>query len=417
MIQIRATQKALSGELILPSSKSECNRALIIQALSHKKINLLNLSEARDTQTLMTLLELPGFELDAMDAGTTFRFMTAWLCAISENRILTGSHRMQERPVGILVDALRSLGADIRYLHKPGFPPLHINCKTVKLSGGSVQMRGDVSSQFISALLMIGPVLPGGLTLELTTPVGSRPYIEMTLNMMKHFGVSSKWENNRINIPEGAYTANSYSIEPDWSAAGYWYSMAALAPEADIFLPGLREYSWQGDSRIANLMTHFGLQTEFTPDGARITKTSTVNTTETLDIDFTDIPDQAQTFAVLAAATGKELILRGLESLRIKETDRILALQTELGKFGIRLEEIREAVFSLSGDFHPTQFSVSTYKDHRMAMAFAPLAFLQDSLHIKDHEVVQKSYPRFWEDLRQIAGWEIRKPATSEEPE
>jgi 3-phosphoshikimate 1-carboxyvinyltransferase len=426
-IRISHPTGILHGTVQLPASKSESNRALLIQALCSDKITLHNLSEANDTILLQRLLQTPGKEINAEDAGTVMRFLTAYFSLTNQSRILTGTERMCQRPIGILVEALCELGAEISYPEKEGFPPLEIRGFTPKFTGkAKVTLRGDVSSQFISALLLCAPVLPGGLDLELIGRIASRPYIEMTLALMQQFGVSSTFSGNRIGIASESYQGGSFSVESDWSAASYWYSMVALAKEAEILLAGLKENSLQGDSRVAELMELFGVKTTFLPEGILLSKTAEI--VQNAAINFADIPDLAQTFAVLAAAKNIELEMTGLESLRIKETDRIAALQTELAKFGASLTEIKPGTFLVKNDsvsgtkskfgFESRPLSnsengidpgrkpnIETFHDHRMAMAFAPLALVQE-IAIESPEVVRKSYPTFWEALRQV-GFEI----------
>jgi len=337
------------------------------------------------------------------DAGTTMRFLTAFAAATQKDRILTGTARMQERPIRILVDALHQLGAQIEYLKEVGYPPIHIRMQGQALQGGKVSIRGDVSSQYISALLMIAPTLAGGLTVEITHSIGSRPYIEMTLELMAHFGIQYEWVGNHIHIPPQAYQANSYAIEADWSAASYWFSIAAIAQEAEIELLGLKLQSWQGDQRILALIKAFGLQASPSPSGFIIQKIKGfVPQKKILAIDFSHIPDLAQTFAVMALAKGIPLYMTGLESLRIKETDRIAALQNELAKFGGSMKAYEKG-FLVSGHFQPSTQPIATYHDHRMAMSFAPLAILQPYLDIKHPQVVQKSYPDFWQHLSMLS--------------
>ncbi|MDO1450082.1 3-phosphoshikimate 1-carboxyvinyltransferase [Rhodocytophaga aerolata] len=395
----------IQTSVLLPASKSESNRALIIDALTNHQCTLQNLSEARDTQTMQRLLHSQEQTLDVIDAGTTMRFLTAYVAITNKNKILTGTARMCERPISILVDALRSLGANISYLAKEGFPPIHI--KSLVYNGvNELAIRGDVSSQYISALLMIAPALPGGLKLKLTGHVGSKPYIQMTLKQMEHFGIHSQWNDNIISISSQTYKPATFWVESDWSAASYWYSIVALAEDAAIELRGLKPHSLQGDSAIAGIMEPLGVQSTFVEGGVRLTKTATVEKTS---VDFTHCPDLAQTVAVICAAKNIHLTLTGIESLKIKETDRVKALQQELSKFGATLQETGKEVYEVTriADWQPTAqpVTVETYDDHRMAMAFAPLALLQD-VQIMHPQVVVKSYPRFWQDLKQ-AGFTI----------
>lgn len=389
----------------LPASKSESNRALIIRALSNSQALLENLSPARDTQTMLRLLDSQEPILDVIDAGTTMRFLTAYFAVTNQQKILTGTQRMCQRPIGILTDALVELGADITFLGEKGFPPLKIN--GFHYSGKKeLTVRGDISSQYISALLMIAPVLPEGLTIRLTGKVGSKPYIAMTLALMQHYGVKSTWQDNVIHIAAQTYQPTSYVVESDWSAASYWFSIAALAQEAEIQLQGLRKNSWQGDSVIAQLATHFGVKATFNETGVLLTKDNT-NSATSQAIDFEDCPDLAQTYLVLAAAKKVNVTATGLESLYIKETDRVAALQAELKSFKAILEETKKGEVALNANnFEANEkVSITTYDDHRMAMAFAPLALLQP-ITIQHPEVVVKSYPDFWNDLRK-AGFTV----------
>lgn len=400
-IRINQPNASLSATVNLPSSKSESNRALIIQALSGDDIILENLSEARDTQTMQKLLKAMEPELDVLDAGTTMRFLIAY-CAVNRmGKIIKGTPRMHQRPVRILVDALREIGADIQYLEEEGYPPVHVRGMTLNQEMKYVRMRGDVSSQYISALLMIAPKFEQGLLLELVGKVGSRPYISMTLELMQHFGVSHIWENDRaIRIEPANYSSGHYTIESDWSGASYWYSLVALAEQADVKLRGLRKDSFQGDQAIVKIMENLGVKSVFDSDGVQLSKQEGARD---FTFDFSDCPDLAQTVAVACAAKGVRCTMRGLESLRIKETDRISALQQELKKIGAKLEE-ESGTWELippesSGENQRVEnLVISTYDDHRMAMAFAPLV-MQTDLTLEDPDVVKKSYPRFWEDL------------------
>lgn len=400
MISLTATTTNITTRVSLPASKSESNRALIMQALSGGKIELSNLSSARDTQTMIRLLQSEGHVLDVIDAGTTMRFLSAYCSAVGRDQILTGTPRMCQRPIGILVDALRELGAEINYWKQEGYPPLHIVSKGPALRGGNLAMKGNISSQFITAILLIAPYLPGGLRLELVGEITSRPYIEMTRKLMAHFGVATHWEGQVIVVPPKEYEAENYRIESDWSAASYWYSMLALADEGEIFLEGLRKDSWQGDFQISEIMRPFGVSTRFRKEGAQLTKKKQNRRKSPFHIDFTDTPDLAQTVAVVSAATGIPVKMTGLHTLRVKETDRIDALYNELLKFGVKME-IEGDDCIVQGQAQSTEQMIHTYEDHRMAMAFAPMALLQSSPMLIDHpEVVEKSYPEFWSHLK-----------------
>ena len=401
MITLSSAPKTLNGDVRLPSSKSESNRALIMRALAPEEFTLDNLSSARDTQTMIRLLASEGHVLDVIDAGTTMRFLTAYCAAVGRDQILTGTPRMCKRPIGLLVEALRELGGNIEYWKQEGYPPLHIIGDGSRMEGGEISIPGNISSQFITAVLMIAPTLKGGLSLHLTGKINSRPYIEMTRGLMEIFGINTYWEGNSIIVPEKEYQGKPYTIESDWSAASYWYSMVAIAEQAEIKLLGLRKTSFQGDARIAELMVPFGVHTEFVEDGVILRKHS-FDPNELVNIDFTPTPDLAQTIAVVSAAIGKEVEMTGLETLRIKETDRIFALQQELAKFGMKMEEVRPEVFKVHGTYQYGIVPIHTYEDHRMAMAFAPLIFKQDSLTIEDPSVVNKSYPEFWDHLQSV---------------
>ena len=390
-----------ASEISLPASKSESNRMLIIRALSNENINIQNLSDARDTQTMLRLLASSDTLLDVIDAGTTMRFLTAYLAATNQHKQLTGSERMQQRPLKILVDALREIGAEIQYLDKEGYPPIQIK-GIASQKKARILVRGDISSQYISALLMIAPSLPGGLEIELTGKIGSRPYIEMTLGLMSRFGVQNEWNGNTIRIANQKYAGGNISIESDWSAASYWYSIVALAGSAEFTLKGLRPNSLQADIRIVMIMDKLGVGSEFSSAGVRIFKKQQRAFNH---IDFSDCPDLAQTVAVTCAALGKKCTFTGLESLRIKETDRIAALQKELHKIGATLTECNNEWILNPSQKLPSKVEIETYEDHRMAMAFAPLGTLMD-VKINEPNVVVKSYPSFWDDLK-LAGFEI----------
>jgi 3-phosphoshikimate 1-carboxyvinyltransferase len=392
---------------MLPASKSESNRALILRALAGGG-TLENLSDAHDTQLMRQLLAAAptSQELNAEDAGTVMRFLTAYLAVTGWQGRLTGTARMQERPIAVLVDALRELGARIEYDGKEGFPPLRFlgfqALDTAEMP--TLAVRGDISSQYISALLMIAPVLPQGLMIHVTGSVGSWPYINLTLDLMGRFGADIMVSSSgHCAARPGGYRPASYEVEADWSAASYWYALIALGEAgSEIVLPGLRPQSRQGDHAIAAIMRDFGVETEFLPSGIRLTRQELPEATGR-PYDFTHCPDLAQTVVVVAAALGRSIRLTGLQSLRIKETDRIAALQTELAKFGAGLQpELGGKSFMVvSENFQVNGQSVATYHDHRMAMAFAPLLML-GPLSIEAPEVVRKSYPRFWQELAQV---------------
>lgn len=400
MHHLRLTQKSsfTAHSIPLPSSKSESNRALVIDALTEGKNKLSNLAEARDTQTMIRLLETNPAVFDVLDAGTTMRFLTAFAAATNQQKIMTGTPRMCERPIGILVDALRSLGADIHYLGVEGYPPLALRGLPQQLTD-RIRIRGDVSSQYISALLMIAPVLPLGLTLELEGKVGSRTYIQMTLDLMAQFGIVYLWEGNQIHVANQAYRPSQFAVESDWSGASYWFSLLACADSGSLFLEGLKEKSLQGDAAIVDIMSHLGIKSSFQPGGVLLEKQAV---TGLKSWDFSDCPDLAQTVAVTCAILGQNTLFTGLESLRIKETDRIHALQQELGKFNAELREIDPHTFQVIPSVTmPRSVLIETYDDHRMAMAFMPL-LTKTSVTIADPEVVNKSYPSFWKQVGSV---------------
>jgi 3-phosphoshikimate 1-carboxyvinyltransferase len=397
-------------QIELPSSKSEANRLLIINALANKSLTITNLSQARDTQTLDQLLNNweEKSEFDVLDAGTAMRFLTAFLAINTQKEvILTGTERMQQRPIKILVEALNSLGCHIEYVKNEGYPPLRIQ-KMEKQSENSISIPGNISSQYISALLMIAPSLPDGLSITIEPPIFSKPYINMTLSLMKKAGIHITEKDNTYHIASQNYRPIKHRVESDWSAASYWFSIIALSPlNTSTFLVGLRKNSYQGDQAIVEIMEQLGVETQWEDEGIRITKKE-ATPLKSISLDFKKCPDLAQTVLVASAALGINLELTGLESLKIKETDRVVALQKELSHFGAHLIEDSQEHWSLktgSFSYHPDQ-SIHTYEDHRMAMSFAPLGMLGPII-IEDVDVVNKSYPGYWKDLKQ-AGFELK---------
>ena len=385
-----------SKDIPLEASKSESNRALIINAISGNQSKLQNLSKARDTQTMLRLLASEEETLDVLDAGTTMRFLTAYSILGDKTRIMTGTERMQKRPIHILVKSLKQIGAKIKYLNEEGYPPHRVEPLEAQ-KNYAISIKGDVSSQFISALLMIAPALPQGLSLKLKGKIGSRPYIQMTLDMMKLFGVHANWTNNTIEIQPQAYGQYPYVVESDWSGASYWYSFVALAKEAKLKLLGLRQKSLQGDIAIVSIMNQLGVMSTFEDDGVILQK---IPHQQEFEFDFSDCPDLAQTVAVVCGIKGIHCKMTGLESLKIKETDRIKALKKELKKFKIKLKETEEGLWEIKSKYMPSEevIEIETYDDHRMAMSFAPISTHQ-SIIIKDPTVVNKSYPSFWEHV------------------
>ncbi|WKK78455.2 3-phosphoshikimate 1-carboxyvinyltransferase [Marivirga salinae] len=393
----------------LPSSKSESNRLLIMNALSDGKIAIDNLSSARDTQTLIRLLknekELDKF--DVLDAGTAMRFLTAYFgVATKKEVVLTGTDRMQKRPIGILVNALKSIGAEISYENEEGYPPLRIKPFQKQISS-EISIPGNISSQYISALLMIAPSLPQGLEINIEPPVFSKPYIDMTLGLMQLSGIQFAQNDDEIIIKPQSYQKSTQSVESDWSASSYWFSIIAQSEIGKkVLLKGLKSKSFQGDNVIKEISANFGVSYKFEKTGLLLEKISP-SENSLLQLDFKKCPDLAQTVLPCAAALKIDLEMTGLESLRIKETDRISALQNELSKFNCKLTEPEKGIWKLdSSNFTPKEgIEIETYEDHRMAMGFAPLA-LKTGIQIKEIEVVNKSYPSFWKDLESF-GFEL----------
>jgi len=330
--------------------------------------------------------------------------MTAYLALLEGTQLLTGSARMKQRPIGVLVDCLRQLGAHIEYEEKEGYPPLRIHTPTSLRAHASLQIPADVSSQFISALLMIAPSLPDGLRLELQGSIVSRPYIQMTLNTMARFGVQHTWEGNTIHVSRQDYQAKSFTVEADWSAASYYYALAAFSDTTDLYLNGLYKESWQADAAIADMMTSFGVQTNFTEKGIHLQKINTH--LASFEYDFLNCPDIAQTLAVVCAGRQCEGKFEGLQTLKIKETDRIQALIDELAKINVKVEEMAGNAMHISTsahqDINTTIPTFETYHDHRMAMVLATLSLVVEAVNIKDPDVVGKSYPAFWKDLEKL---------------
>ena len=424
--KISKPNKRLEGTIYLTSSKSESNRVLLVQALSTQRFRTTNLADSMDTQILAEILKNEtagehGKTLKKLDVevnyytgpgGTTIRFLTAFFACREGTRILSGTDRMNERPIKTLVDALVKLGAKITYLGTKGCPPIRI--EGTKMKGGDIDMDAGVSSQFITALLLIAPSLENGLTIHLKGRIVSRSYIMMTLKVLEHFGIKFKWDGNIVSIPHQEYQGWDYNVEADWSSASYWYEMAAIAEEVDLKIKGLKRKSIQGDSVVADLFRFFGVSTEFIADGIKLSKTD--YKPEAFGFDFADYPDIAQTAAVTASALKIPMQLNGLHTLRLKETDRIQALKDELKKIGVTAEESGDASLQISfpeqkqnnDTISHTDLEFKTYHDHRMAMAFAPLALVYPEIKIENPIVVKKSYPDFWNDMKMI-GFEIKE--------
>jgi 3-phosphoshikimate 1-carboxyvinyltransferase len=415
-ILLTKASKSVNGEVHLTGSKSECNRALVIEALSHDRVRVENISDAADAVTLSKVLGLTlqtvGYEASPIKhelehkivnigpAGTAMRFLTAYYTLQDEEVVLTGSERMKQRPIGILVDALRKLGAEISYEENEGFPPIRIK-GNIQQATDKISIKGDISSQYITALLLIAAKLPMGLELHIEGDLTSRPYVEMTLAMLEQAGIKHEWNGNIISIANQEFKETVLPVEPDWSAASYWYAIAALADTADLFLHGLTQYSLQGDSVITEIMANFGITSQFRDGGVHLVKEAKPISRKIFDLK--ECPDLAQTIIVVCAALNHEATFTGLETLKIKETDRIAALQNELGKMGVKLIEKGQTYkLDCSGKFIPERMFINTYDDHRMAMAFAPLALMIPELEVEDALVVEKSYPAFWTDLEKV---------------
>ena len=407
-MKIRITPpERIDATIQLPASKSISNRALIIHALSKGDHPLENLSDCDDTRVMIRALHAqPGETIDIMAAGTAMRFLTAYLSVTPGDRIITGTERMQQRPIEVLVNALRELGAHIDYVAHEGFPPLRIQGTT--LTKSHITLPGNVSSQYISALLMIGPTLENGLKITLTGDIISRPYINLTLQLMKDFGAKAEWLNeHELQVEPQLYSSTPFYVESDWSASSYWYQIAAFSKEATITLPGLFEKSYQGDSQVAHIFRSLGVETIY--GDKTITLRKNGNPTERLEYDFINQPDLAQTFVVTCALLGIPFRFSGLQSLKIKETDRIAALIKEMRKLGYVLHEAEGSILYWDNErCEKSDEAIDTYEDHRMAMAFAPACLVLGEIRINNPHVVTKSYPRYWKDL-QKAGFIIKE--------
>ena len=399
--QISAEINNIKCAVKLPASKSISNRVLIISAISYSPFPIQNLSDSDDTRVLGEALNSNTNKFDIGHAGTAMRFLTAFLSKIVGEWEVTGSARMKQRPIKILVDALSELGAKIEYTENEGFPPLKIYGSHLK--GKTITLDGSISSQYISALLMIAPTIENGLTLKLTGNITSRSYIELTLKLMARFGIKYQWAGNEITVPEQNYFPMDFTVEADWSGASYWYQTLALSETGEIFLENLQLNSLQGDANIAGWFEQFGIQSIQKKNGVLLSKPEHIQP-EKLTLDFIENPDIAQTMACLCIGQKIPFHFTGLKTLKIKETDRIAALQNELAKFGAVLNEPQHGELEWDGKFDASGAEkiplIETYHDHRMALAFAPLALAGYTFQIKDPMVVTKSYPNFWNDLQ-----------------
>jgi 3-phosphoshikimate 1-carboxyvinyltransferase len=401
MTQLKLSKSTgeLAGRIAVTGSKSESNRLLILQA-QFPGIKIQNLSNSDDTEVLQKALASAEELIDIHHAGTAMRFLTAYFAGREDREVvLTGSQRMQERPIAILVDALRNLGAEITYEKNEGFPPLRIKGK--KLLKNEVKVQANISSQYISALMLMAPSLPEGLNIDLEGKVTSVPYIEMSLQLLRQCGIAGKFENNRISIqPATSVEEKELVVESDWSSASYFYSMAALSDAAEISLSSYRKDSLQGDRSVADIYRKLGVKTTFLEGEIRLEKIQS-ELPEKLELNLSNSPDLAQTIAVTCFGLGVELHMTGLHTLRIKETDRLQALKNELEKFGGKVEITEDSLQLSASEAIKENVSVATYNDHRMALAFAPLA-LKVPVIINDAGVVSKSFPEFWENMKEL---------------
>lgn len=406
-ITLAVNNDEVRGVVALPASKSIANRLLVIDALAANAITINNLSQANDTRLLHSILGELSFnttsevEIDCHDAGTVMRFLTAFFAITKGKWLLKGTERMHQRPIGILVEKLKELEADIEYLQTEGYPPLLINGRQLK--GGEISIDAGVSSQYISALMMIAPYLKNGLALKLEGKITSKPYISLTAGLMQQCGVQVVFMGNVVTIPEGKYRPTKITVESDWSAASYWYAIAAVANRAEIQLNGLLPDSLQGDSVIARLMEEFGVTTTFTNNGVLIRNGGTV--TNHFEHDFTDCPDLGPTFIALCGAMGIPARFYGLESLAIKESDRTAALATELEKVGVVFEqngEYWQLIPNKEALNSSKTIEFDTYNDHRLAMALSVFSIVLSEIKINNPQVIIKSYPTFWDDFMRI---------------
>ncbi|MDZ4707655.1 MAG: 3-phosphoshikimate 1-carboxyvinyltransferase [Saprospiraceae bacterium] len=409
-IRLHFPKPVITGTIHLDGSKSISNRALIMQALAgNANPQLDHLSTSVDTLLMQQLLMSREDVLDAGAAGTTFRFLTAYLATQERELVLTGSERMKQRPIGELVNTLNDLGAGIEFVEREGYPPLRFTGKPLIQLKQKIRIRASISSQYISALLMIAPALPDGLEIQLAGEVISRPYIEMTLAMMKHFGIFSEWVDDTISIEPQSYQSRPLFVEGDWSAASYYYSLAAISKEVNLDLYGIKDHSLQGDSAIASIGRLFNIETQYHQDHVILTK-SNAPLPASIEWDFIQCPDLAQTVFTMCAATGVKGVFTGLQTLRIKETDRIAAMKAELKKVNVPFFQLPSRM-SKQNEYHMVEGKAhfedtplfSTYEDHRMAMCLAPLALLHP-IEIEHPAVVGKSYPEFWKDLKSLGG-------------
>ena len=402
MIEISSINKTIYGSVDLESSKSISNRLLIIKELCKTKFEIQNLSNATDTKILNEILDSleTKKEINFEDAGTALRFAIAFLATKKGIWRVSGSKRMHERPIKPLIDSLVKLGANIHYLENKGFPPIEIKSK--KLTSRKLSLPGNISSQFISALLMIAPTIKDGLNLEITSKVLSKPYIDMTLGLMSEFGIEYVWENNLIKVNEQNYLSKNMKVENDWSSASFWYSFLALSKSGEIKIPNLSANSLQGDSVLSIIYSKLGIKTEFNEDSVIISKTKSI--AKEIELDLSNYPDLALPIIVTCAGLGTKAYLMGLESLKIKESNRLECIKKELSKFNINCEIDSTSIKIIENQNIVQPISIiECHNDHRIVMSIAPLCMKVDSIKFDDKEVVNKSYPKFWEDFNRLS--------------
>ena len=400
--KLNYTGKDINLRIKLPASKSISNRALILNALSYSPFDVENLSDCDDTRVMVAAFDSNISSFDVGAAGTSMRFLTAFLSKTVGEWTITGSERMKQRPIRILVDALNKLGGKVEYLENDGYPPLKIYGSAIM--GGEIDLDGSISSQYISALMMIAPYMVNGLTINLKSKVISKPYIQMTLGMMQSFGVKAEFKDNKIDIRPQSYKPTRYRVESDWSAASYWYEILALSGKGNIKLIGLNEDSLQGDRAVVDIFANLGVETIFYENEVELTVSDHIRKlSDKFRYDFTNVPDLAQTVVVTCCLMKIPFHFSGLQSLKIKETNRVAALMCELRKLGYVLIEPQEGELVWDGAKGEADeiAAIDTYEDHRMAMAFAPISIVQPII-IRNPEVVSKSYPLFWGDILQI---------------
>lgn len=403
MVEIKALSSRIEGYVQLSASKSISNRLLMIKAISKNPFDLLNLSASDDTQILNEILSNTSLsnEINCYNAGTTLRFLTAYLSTIKGKYRVFGSERMHQRPIKQLVDCILELGIEIRYLKNEGFPPIEI-LGNETIEGGELTIPGNISSQFISALLLIAPKLKNGLSLRIIEPILSIPYIKMTLTLMQEMGIEYIWDNNTIHIKHQSYSNKNLAVENDWSSASFIYSLASLSNESKIEIPYLHPDSVQGDSFVSELYNHLGVQTSFHNKGITIEKKNKVSSK--VKFNLSDFPDLALPYVVSCAGLGVEVYLSGLDSLKIKESDRLVNIKKELLKFNLECEIDNHSIYLPKNQLIKYNGEViDDHNDHRIPMSIAPLSIKTESIiYFKNSEVVNKSYPLFWDDLKKL---------------